>query len=219
MRTLLTSLWLVIFSFASVAFGNSELNRTIAQNQKFESKLTLVPYEVKYKDTRFILVQELRLTVPDSYNHQRELGSFESENKDSTNQSVTSAFSDEILTTTAAPLTPGKTYTVRIFSFADTVSYQDCQKFLRQDKMVYAGAPGIALVSQVKKEVFPKEKITIAFGEYDVIASQEGKRDILVLPFVAVLKSKKVGTAWVFALMQIQKSYDTDFCLLCFYDE
>lgn len=219
MKALLTSLWIVIFSFALVLFGNTESNKkSIAKNQKSESQLELVPYAT-YRDARFVLIQELRLTVPNSYNHQTELGSFENENRDNNNQNVTSAFSDEVLTSTAAPLIPGKTYTVRIFSFAKDISYQDCQEFILRHNVICVGAPGIALLSQVKKDAFPKEKITLAFGDYDVIASEKGKNNVSVLPFVAVFHNKKVGIARLFALMKIQKSYSTDFCLLCFYDE
>lgn len=218
MRKFFLSLCVLLFLPPLFSFENENVpNKKAAKKDMVE----IQKIDTTRKDLRFALIRELQITVPNTYDHKTQLISFENENKNGVDLLSTEAFSDNIFTHSADELVPGRTYTIRVFSLTTVVSYDDCREFMMKEHVKFVGAPGISLLTQLKRSVFPKEKVTLSFGDLDVASSQKDRNSELVflLPFIAALDNASTGKVWMCTILKAPKDFNTDYCLLCFYEE
>lgn len=213
---------LVAFGFLSTifAFGNVDVytkNRPNKPAMEIQDiHIDRYHRKLSHPDMRFAQIREFWFVVPQKYNSDAELEQFETESKGLVE--FNKLFAHKLFTESVNKLTPGKRYTVRIFSLSSTITYDDCRDFMKQNKATYAGAPGLALLWQINRAMFPIDKGVVAFGDVDVLITQKGGVERKVLPLVALLRDGIKKEEWIFNVIG-KTTFDSDYCLLCFYEE
>lgn len=218
MRTFFATLFaLTLLSTGN--FGDSDLR---PQAKKNAGDLGVVPmgldhyHRVEAPDPRFESVAEVRFTLPPSYNHHTQLEDFGALQKNHA-QNFSPLLTNEIFTKSAWPFVAGKTYTVRIYSFTQEVTYDDCREFMRKNHAKCAGAPGLAILWQMKRSVFPKEKGVLSFNETDITIVQDVD-NVSILPIIVTHVDEKGRMLWRFSLTRLEK-FGTKYCILCVFDD
>lgn len=163
-------------------------------------------------DPRFILVTHFDLNVPRSYSHEEQLAKFRFENGVRFTK-FSNALTDETWANAVQKLKPGKVYEVRIFSFAEEVSYADCKQFCESKGAFLAGAQGLSLIWELKKERLPLDKALISFNDLDAYTNT--KERIHLLPFIARFSN---GSWWL-EIIQVKGRMNSDYCLVCFFEK
>lgn len=166
-------------------------------------------------DPRFVLVTHFEMNVPKSYTHEEQLDGFRFRNGPLFKR-FSASLSDKTWADAAEPLIPGKTYEVRIFSFAEEVTYQECKKFCKDKGALLAGAEGLSLLWEMKKERLPLDKALLSFNSADAYPTATKEKDhIYILPFIARFSN---GSWWL-ELITVKKKLNSDYCLVCFIEK
>ena len=164
-------------------------------------------------DPKFILVTHFEINVPKSYVHEEQLDGFRFKNAPLFKR-FSASLSDKTWADAAEPLKPGKTYEVRIFSFAEEVTYEDCKKFCESKGALLVGAQGLSLLWEMKKERLPLDKALLSFNNLDAYpTAMKENEHIYILPFIARFSN---GSWWL-ELITVKKTLNSDYCLVCFF--
>lgn len=162
-----------------------------------------------YANENFTLINEFKLKVPDTYKHELQLTQFRKENE--SNPHYDPMLVDEVFAPNVEPLTPGKTYVVRIFVLTGSgITSETCKDFVKESKGMSVGPEGLSLVWQSHKSAFPLEAITFSLCKLDLVA-RENK--LILLPTLCPTKDAK----WYFTILPT--NFPASYCMLCFYEE
>ncbi len=171
---------------------------------------TLLPNRLA-SDSRFKLLNAFELTVPEGYIHESQLASFSKNYKKDFyyyNDNIT----DENFSKATNKFVPSRTYKVKIFGINQPVGSEDCLTFLKAQKAILAGAQGISLVWECKKDEFPIGKYTISFDGKDALwKDADGPHRV-----PSVYRYSDGG--WDFYLDNFEGDWDDGYCVLCFCD-
>ena len=166
-------------------------------------------------DPKFILVTHFEINVPKSYTHEEQLDGFRFRNGPLFKR-LSASLSDKTWAEAAEPLKPGKTYEVKIFSFAEEVTYEDCKTFCESKGALRAGAQGLSLLWEMKKERLPLDKALLSFNNLDAYPTEtKEKEHIYILPFIARFSN---GSWWL-ELITVKNKLNSDYCLVCFFEK
>ncbi len=169
--------------------------------------------EVDTLDPRFEIVTTFNVTVPENYNHARQLTSFAKKHRGGFyfySDNVT----DANFTMTTQRLMPGKTYGVKIWGIkrGRVISSPDCVAFYKAQRAILVSVQGLSLAWEQKKEEFPKGKCTVSFDKRDALSYLRGYHG---------MPSVFAGSVGVFLLVMcsFESVWGAGYCLLCFCDE
>ncbi len=124
-------------------------------------------------DMRFELVKMLDITVPDGYVHATQLTTFTEAHRGEFyyfNGEIT----DKNFSRATTQLKPGQKLKVGVFQIKETVTSEDCMRFLKSQKAILTGAQGASLVYEQKREELPKGKWHVSFDEKETLWQDAG---------------------------------------------
>ncbi|MDO8493176.1 MAG: hypothetical protein Q7S19_01370, partial [bacterium] len=110
-------------------------------------------------------------------------------------------------------LSPGLKFMVKVFQITDTVSSDDCLKFLKAEKGVLLGAQGASLAYEQGKQHLIKGRWHASFDEKENLWEDSGR--YRRVPDVRA----NSGGGFDFHLGLFEYPWDAGHCLLCFCDE
>lgn len=200
-------------------FGELSQTRVDYWNNNQE-ELKRVLAKVLYGPT-FSLIKKFEITVPDDYNHDRYLNSFNeiywigrikvSEDKKSLYRAETNSpkIAGHNWENTTGKLQANKKYLIKIFKLgledeASLISSESCVEFIKDKSAIFAGIQGLTLAWHLKKNEFP-EGATICIGREDLAES---------VPSIVCSKSK----TWSFHTNTPKGGWGNKCHLLCFYE-
>lgn len=163
-------------------------------------------------DSRFELLTEFELTVPENYVHNKQLALFSKNHRKEFyyyNDDVT----DENFSRVTDQLVPGQAYRVKTFGINQLVSSDDILVFMKtQPGIRFVGGQGLSLVYQLKKEEFLIGKYTISIDKKDNLWKDAG--GYRRVPRVG----RRSDGDWDFSLSNLDGDWHTNYCVLCFCD-
>ena len=158
------------------------------------------------KDPRFKLIKTIKLSCPDYYLHSKELSRLY--------QQFFRAFDDDIndenFNKVSNKLKAGRDYKVKIFQNKQLVRSNDCLEFLKNQKVILVGAQGLALLWQLKRNIFPAGKCTVSFDIKSSLFKDDD--DSSRVPFI----TRDIDDNYEFNLGYFQGDWLPDFCFICF---
>jgi hypothetical protein len=107
-------------------------------------------------------------------------------------------------------LEPGKTYQVKIFPIVAKTTVEDCIAFIKKQKGLLVGGPGMILIQDFEKDQFPVGKYTISVDAKHMLW-KEG--DCVKIPYIYRFSS----SGWWIDMHCFDDIYGTEGndCLLC----
>ncbi len=158
--------------------------------------------------SRFKLLKVFKLTIPEEYDHNTQLGNFfEKCGKDF--DDYVGGINDKNFANVTDKIIPGKTYTVKIFRINQTVSSEDCLVFLKTQEAILVGAQGLSLFWKHKKEEFPVDGALLSFDEREALWKDENSRR------VPAIGQEPYGDLY-FGVGDFKNSWTNVHYLLCF---
>lgn len=159
-------------------------------------------------DSRFELLMEFEVTVPENYDHGTQLSTLKKNEFYSSNEAIT----DRNFRKATQKLVPGKTYKVKFFSIKETVTSDDCLGLYKAVGAILTGTQGMSMVYELKKDLLPEGKWTVSFDEKDALwVDAVGSHRV---PFM----DRGSDSSCRFHLGYFEVGWPSDFCLLCFCD-
>jgi hypothetical protein len=193
---------------------NGKLARMIIESKDngiAKSMIAAIIEKQAEDNPRFELIKEFKMRVPSTYDHASQLDTF-CEAHIGEFFHYDSDITDAHFMCASRKLIPGKTYIVKIFDLKEMMSSLECLAFLALYNAVLAGAQGIALVYQEKKDELPVGKMTISLDEEDALwTDPDGHRRV---PRMYHL----FGDRYMFGLNHFEDSWGGNCCLLCLCD-
>lgn len=182
---------------------------------EFETSLRKRVKAIDCRDTPFELLDEFLLVVPKGFNHDNQLTSFAQRFR-SEFFDYNEAITDDNFNKVTTHLSSGQKLRVKIFGIRMRVSSVQCLDFLRSQKAIFVGTQGLALVYELYKEKFLKNRFTISFDEKEALwVDGEGHHQV---SHISALQVGKVDT-FKFCLVDFNLNRYDDSCLLCLCDE
>jgi hypothetical protein len=147
------------------------------------------------------LLEEFELMVPEDYDHNTQLTSFSKKNRKDFYR-YDDRITDAKYVEEPCKLTPGRTYTVRIFQMTHGGISEEFVAFMELQKAFYVGAQGLSVAWQLKKDKFPIGLHIMSWSALGEVSSV----------------SRVSDSGWSFDSMWIlqEGSWNNSCCLLCF---
>jgi hypothetical protein len=164
-------------------------------------------------DDRFQLVKSFGIVVPENYDYSTRLDTFRASHKKEFYY-YNDAITDVNFNHPSFKLSPGLKFSVKVFQITETVTSEDCLKFLKsQPKSVLLGAQGASLVYEQRKSELPKGRWHVSFDEKENLWEDSGRYH-----WVPSVYAPSAGD-FDFPLGYFEYLWPADNCLLCFCDE
>jgi hypothetical protein len=198
-----------------IPFDRMSRQRLLAYSDQVKKDIISLFTKYSVTDDRFKLLTSFPMTVPEDYDHDKQLinflfyirrvfvGKFLPKHL-FVNEDITDANFKA-----SQRLIPGKTYLIEFFEINGKILSEDCLAFYAARQVIFAGAQGLSLVYLVKKDMFPEGKWIISFDKKNAL--WPGANGQYMVPYIHSFP----GIDFRFALSNFDSICSKGDCLLC----
>lgn len=116
-----------------------------------------------------LLPNDFTFTIPNDYNHSKQIKSFIIKNKSSEVNYIHECLTDNNFTHVTNELIQGRTYTVKLFPILREVKSEECLIFLKSNNAILVGAQGLTFLHECHSDKLPIWKYILSFDKKDAL--------------------------------------------------